>query len=65
MPDDYTFGHGVGNDTIDNYFKSRDFTINQSLIMDGKLIISDLAYNDFKKTSFALPISSILMTATR
>ncbi|MBQ1373238.1 hypothetical protein IIY66_00325 [Candidatus Saccharibacteria bacterium] len=49
MPDDYTFGHGVGNDTMDHYFKSRDFTINQSLIMDGKLIISDLAYNDFQE----------------
>ena len=49
MPDDYTFGHGVGNDTLDHYFKSRDFTINQSLIMDGKLIISDLAYNDFQE----------------
>lgn len=49
MPDDYTFGHGIGNDTMDHYFKSRDFTINQSLIMDGKLIISNLAYNDFRE----------------
>lgn len=49
MPDDYAFGHGIRNDTIDYYFKSRDFTINQSLIMDGKLIISDFAYNDFQE----------------
>lgn len=49
MPDDYTFGHGIGNDTLWNYFYTRDFTINQSLIMDGKLIISDLAYDDFRE----------------
>lgn len=49
MPDDYAFGHGIKNDTLENYFKSRDFTINQSLIMDGKLIVSDLAYDDFEE----------------
>ena len=49
MPDDYTFGHGIGNDTLENYFKTRDFTINQSLIKDGKLIVSDYAYNDFQE----------------
>ncbi|MDO4871086.1 MAG: hypothetical protein Q3996_03275 [Candidatus Saccharibacteria bacterium] len=49
MPDDYSFGHGIGNDTLGNYFKTRDFTINQSLILDGKLIVSDFAYNDFQE----------------
>ena len=49
MPDDYTFGHGMGNDTLENYFKTRDFTINQCLIMDGKLILSNFAYNDFQE----------------
>ncbi|MBR3230583.1 hypothetical protein IKF73_00935 [Candidatus Saccharibacteria bacterium] len=49
MPDDYAFGHGIENDTLDHYFKTRDFTINQSLIKDGKLIISDFAYNDFQE----------------
>ena len=49
MPDDYAFGHGIENDTVKHYFKSRDFTINQSLIMDGKLVISDLAYDDFQE----------------
>ena len=49
MPDDYAFGHGIGNDTFDRYFKTRDFTVNQSLIKDGKLIISDFAYNDFQE----------------
>lgn len=49
MPDDYAFGHGIGNDTLDHYFRTRDFTINQSLIKDGKLIVSDFAYNDFQE----------------
>jgi len=49
MPDDYAFGHGIKNDTLDNYFKTRDFTINQILIKDSKLIISDFAYNDFQE----------------
>ena len=49
MPDDYTFDHGVRNDTLDHYFRTRDFTVNQSLIKDGKLIVSDFAYNDFQE----------------
>lgn len=49
MPDDYTFGHGIKNDTLDHYFRTRDFTVNQSLIKDGKLIISSFAYNDFQE----------------
>ena len=49
MPDDYTFDHGVRNDTLDHYFRTRDFTVNQSLIKDSKLIVSDFAYNDFQE----------------
>ena len=49
MPNDYAFGHGIKNDTLDHYFKTRDFTINQSLIKDDKLIISDFAYNDLQE----------------
>ena len=49
MPDDYTFDHGVRNDALDHYFRTRDFTVNQSLIKDGKLIISNFAYNDFQE----------------
>ena len=49
MPDDYTFGHSVENDTLDHYFRTRDFTVNQSLIKDGKLIVSNFAYNDFQE----------------
>ena len=60
MPDDYAFGHGIENDTLEHYFASRDFTINQSLILGGKLLISDVAYNDFQEniirpTYFELP----------
>ena len=49
MPDDYTFDHGIGNDTLDHYFRTRDFTVNQSLVKNGKLIVSDFAYNDFQE----------------
>ena len=49
MPDDYTFDHGIGNDTLDHYFRTRDFTVNQNLIKDGKLIVSNFAYNDFQE----------------
>ncbi len=49
MPDDYVFDHGVGNDTLDHYFRTRDFTVNQSLVKDGKLIVSNFAYNDFQE----------------
>lgn len=49
MPDDYAFGHGMQNDTLSNYFKTRDFTINQSLILNGELIITDYACNDLQE----------------
>lgn len=49
MPDDYAFNHGIENDTLDHYFRTRDFTVNQSLIKDGKLIVSNFAYNDFQE----------------
>lgn len=49
MPDDYQFGHGIQSETMKHYFDSRDFTINQCLIYDGKLIVSNFAYNDFEE----------------
>ena len=49
MPDDYAFNHGIENDTLDHYFRTRDFTVNQSLIKNGKLIVSNFAYNDFQE----------------
>lgn len=55
MPDDYSFGYGVGQDTLDNYFATRDFTVNQCLIKDGKLLVSDLAENIIRPTYYELP----------
>ncbi|MDO4271744.1 MAG: hypothetical protein Q4C83_02045 [Candidatus Saccharibacteria bacterium] len=49
MPDDYAYGHGIQSETLNDYFLSRDFTINQSLVLDGKLLISEAAYNDFEE----------------
>ena len=49
MPDDYAFGHGIGLDALEDYFSTRDFTINECLIKDGKLLVSELAENDFKE----------------
>ena len=49
MSDDYAFGHGIGLDTLEDYFSTRDFTINECLIKDGKLLVSELAENDFKE----------------
>ena len=49
MPDDYAFGHGIGLDTLEDYFSTRDLTINECLIKDGKLLVSELAENDFKE----------------
>lgn len=49
MPDDYNFGHGIQNETLEHYFNTRDFTVNQSLILNGKLLVSDVAYNDFQE----------------
>lgn len=49
MPDDYAFGHGIELDTLEDYFSTRDFTINECLIKDGKLLVSELAENDFKE----------------
>ena len=49
MPDDYSFGHGMQNETLEDYFKTRDFTINQCLVYGKDLIVSDFAYNDFEE----------------
>ncbi len=49
MSEDYSHGHGISNCTLSGYFKSRDFTINQCLVIDGKLMVSNFAYNDFEE----------------
>lgn len=64
MPDDYSFGHGIADDTLENYFRTRDFTINQSLILNKNLIVSNFAFNDFQEnvirpTYFEYPDSGV------
>lgn len=49
MADDYAFGHEIQSTDLSWYFSSRDFTINESLVMNGELIVSNFAYNDFKE----------------
>lgn len=38
MADDYTFGHGIKVEQIDAYFVTRDFTLNEILVVDGMII---------------------------
>lgn len=49
MPDVFEQGQRMSNDTLEHYFDSRDFTINQVLIMNGQLILSNAAKNDFQE----------------
>ncbi len=49
MADDYAYGHGIQDDSLENYFDTRDFTVNESLIMNGALIVSNFAYNDLQE----------------
>lgn len=60
MPEDFAYGHGIQDDTFDHYFKTRDFTINQSLVLNNQLYVSELAQNDFienviRPTYYELP----------
>lgn len=48
-PDDAAHNHGVQQlGDMDQYFGSRDFTMNQLLVVDGKLIMTSEAARDFK-----------------
>jgi len=49
MADDYRYGHGIGDDYLERYFDTRDFTVNESLIMNGALIVSNFAYDDLQE----------------
>ena len=60
MPDDYAFGYGIKSESFEHYFRTRDFTINQSLILNGQLYFTDVARNDFleniiRPTYYELP----------
>ncbi|MCA9349507.1 hypothetical protein KC853_00490 [Candidatus Saccharibacteria bacterium] len=40
MPEDYSHGHGIKRESFDDYFRTRDFTVNQVLIDGDRLIIT-------------------------
>ena len=48
MPDDYAHGHGVGSEELGEYFTERDFTINEVLVIDGKIVASQACIDDLK-----------------
>ncbi len=48
MPDDNQHGHGIDSDYLDDYFESRDFTINEVLVVDGKIIASPSCIKDLR-----------------
>lgn len=48
MPDDYAYGHGVGKTTVDAYFATRDFTMNEVLVVNGKIISTTRAAEDIQ-----------------
>ena len=49
MADDYAFGHGIGTDSLEQYFEGRDFTVNQCLVAGDKLLMTRAAYDDFQE----------------
>lgn len=49
MPDIFEQNQRMSNDTLEHYFDSRDFTVNQVMIMNGQLILSNAAKNDFQE----------------
>lgn len=48
MPDDYHHGHGVQETEVDAYFATRDFTLNEVLVVDGVIIATERGYDDLK-----------------
>lgn len=48
MPDDYKYSYGVKEEAIDHYFATRDFTFNEVLVVDGKIIITEQGYVDLR-----------------
>jgi hypothetical protein len=46
MPGDYAFGHGVQVLNLPYYFESRDFTMNEIAVVDGRLLVSSQARHD-------------------
>lgn len=48
MPDDYRHGHGVQETEVDAYFATRDFTINEVLVVNGVIIATERGFDDIK-----------------
>ena len=46
MPDDAAFGNGIRSSTLQDYFMTRDFTVNECLIKDNKLFLTETAQSD-------------------
>jgi len=49
MPDDYMYGHGIQTEKLENYFSTRDFTLNQCLVCQNKLMVTRAAYDDLQE----------------
>lgn len=49
MPDDFAYGHGIKHENLEHYFASRDFTMNQCLVVGNKLLMTRAAYDDFQE----------------
>lgn len=49
MPEDYEHGYGVIIVSLDDYFATRDFCMNEVLIADGKLICTEEAVIDISE----------------
>lgn len=47
MPEDYAFGHGIQSESFEHYFRTRDFTVNESLVLNNQLYFTESARNDF------------------
>ena len=48
MEDDYYYGHGVSYTDLDQYFTTRDFTMNEVLVVDGVLLATERAVQDLQ-----------------
>lgn len=48
MADDYAHGYGVDKTHLDQYFATRDFTINEIIVVDGFIIATRDAYDDLQ-----------------
>lgn len=48
MPDDYQYGHGVSDIDLTEYFADRDLTMNEVIIIEGKILITNRGSADLE-----------------